>query len=81
MIIASLQEVMLLRVLEPCGRVVKAYGREDHELGRARVIVRQLVTQALIAIRMRAASGPTTEALSGIGIGLVIYVSIVSIYI
>ncbi|NIJ41811.1 subfamily B ATP-binding cassette protein MsbA [Parvibaculum indicum] len=60
-------------------RVVKAYGREDHELGRARVIVRQLVTQALIAIRMRAASGPTTEALSGIGIGLVIYVSIVQI--
>ncbi|MGX1197205.1 ABC transporter ATP-binding protein [Parvibaculum sp. MBR-TMA-1.3b-4.2] len=60
-------------------RVVKAYGREDHELDRAKVIIKQLVTQALIAIRMRAASGPTTEALSGIGIGLVIYVSIVLI--
>ena len=60
-------------------RVVKAYGREDHELNRAKGIISQLVEQALVAIRMRAASGPTTEALSGIGIGLVIYASIVQI--
>ena len=60
-------------------RVVKAYGREGHELDRAREIIRQMVEQALVAIRMKAASGPTTEALSGVGIGLVIYVSIVQI--
>ena len=60
-------------------RVVKAYGREGHEYARAQGIIRRLVEQALVAIRMKAASGPTTEAISGIGIGLVIYVSIVQI--
>lgn len=54
-------------------RVVKAYGREDVETARVRSVIDRTVDFAMQAIRVRAASGPITEALSGIGIAAAIF--------
>ncbi|MFN0262612.1 ABC transporter ATP-binding protein [Tepidamorphus sp. 3E244] len=54
-------------------RVVKAYGREDAETNRVREVIDRTVEFAMQARRVSAASGPITEALSGIGIAAAIF--------
>lgn len=54
-------------------RVVKAYGQEDHEIGRAGVTINNVLTHMMESVRAKAAASPITEALTGVGIAAVIY--------
>ncbi|MEJ1157745.1 ABC transporter ATP-binding protein [Prosthecomicrobium sp. N25] len=54
-------------------RVVKAYHRESHETDRARHIIDRTLRHVMETVRTRAASGPVTEALGGLGIALAIF--------
>lgn len=54
-------------------RVVKAYGREARETERAVGIIERTMEHSMTAVRTRAASGPITEALAGIGIAAAIF--------
>lgn len=53
-------------------RVVKAYGREEFELGRARGAIERLFTLYFKAARVQAAASPMMETLGGVAIALVI---------
>ena len=48
-------------------RVVKAYHREAEETTRARVIIDRTLEYMMQTVRMRAATGPVAEGLSGLG--------------
>ena len=54
-------------------RVVKAYGREKEETKRVSDAIGRTVEFAMQSVRVRAASGPITEALSGVGIAAAIF--------
>ncbi|MCB1472192.1 MAG: ABC transporter ATP-binding protein [Rhodobiaceae bacterium] len=54
-------------------RVVKAYGREEEETARVRDVIDRTVEFAMQAVRVRAASGPITETLAGVGIAAAIF--------
>ncbi|MBZ8133465.1 ABC transporter ATP-binding protein [Afifella sp. IM 167] len=54
-------------------RVVKAYRQEGREAARFRVIVDNIVRYLMKTARSRAAVGPVTEALSGVGIAGAIF--------
>ncbi|WP_051631211.1 ABC transporter ATP-binding protein [Afifella pfennigii] len=54
-------------------RVVKAYRQEKREAERFRVIVDNIVRYLMKTARSRAAVGPVTEALSGVGIAAAIF--------
>ncbi|MBT9289443.1 ABC transporter ATP-binding protein [Prosthecodimorpha staleyi] len=54
-------------------RVVKAYHRESHETNRARHIIERTLRHMMETVRTRAASGPITEALGGVGIAAAIF--------
>lgn len=55
-------------------RVVKAYHREAEETTRARVIIDRTLEYMMQTVRMRAATGPVAEGLSGIGFaGAILY--------
>jgi len=54
-------------------RVVKAYHREAQETTRARAIIDRTLEYMMQTKRMRAASGPVAEGLSGIGIAGAIF--------
>ncbi|HZD25353.1 MAG TPA: ABC transporter ATP-binding protein, partial [Alphaproteobacteria bacterium] len=53
-------------------RVVKAYGMEAHETGRARERVERRLKETMRMIRTRSASAPFTEALGGVAIAAAI---------
>lgn len=53
-------------------RVVKAYHRESHETNRARVVIERTLRHMMETVRTRAATGPITEALGGVGIAAAI---------
>ena len=53
-------------------RVVKAYGQESHEIDRASLTINRVLEHMMKSIRAKAAAGPITEALTGIGIAAVI---------
>ncbi len=54
-------------------RVVKAYGQEDREIARVEQTIRTVLRHVMRGFRAKAAASPLTEALSGVGIGGVIY--------
>jgi len=54
-------------------RVVKAYRQEGREAARFRVIVDNIVRYLMTTARSRAAVGPVTETLSGVGIAGAIF--------
>ncbi|MCB1479373.1 MAG: ABC transporter ATP-binding protein [Rhodobiaceae bacterium] len=54
-------------------RVVKAYGREEEETKRVASAIGRTVDFSMQANRVKAASGPITEALSGLGIAAAIF--------
>ena len=54
-------------------RVVKAYGQEDREIARVEQTIQTLLRHMMKGIKAKAAASPLTEALSGVGIGAVIY--------
>ena len=54
-------------------RLVKAYGREEYETGRARASVERRLRHIMKMVRARAATSPATEALGGVAVGLAIY--------
>ena len=54
-------------------RMVKAYGREEHEIGRARSIIEKLYTLYFKASRVQAAASPIMELLTGAAIAIVIW--------
>ncbi|HEX7775269.1 MAG TPA: ABC transporter ATP-binding protein [Parvibaculum sp.] len=54
-------------------RVVKAYGQEDHEIGRVTKAVANVLHHMRRGFRAKAAASPLTESLSGVGIAGVIY--------
>ena len=54
-------------------RVVKAYGREEHEIGRASAIVERLYRLYFKASRVQALASPIMEVLTGAAIALVIW--------
>lgn len=62
-------------ILEALGgiRVVKAYGREESETERASKTIRLVLDHTMRSVRAKAAAGPITEALTGVGIAAVIY--------
>jgi subfamily B ATP-binding cassette protein MsbA len=55
-------------------RMVKAYGMEQREIERARASVDTRLSHVMKVVRARAAASPTTEALGGIAVAVVIYV-------
>ncbi len=62
-------------ILEALGgiRVVKAYGREESEIKRAKKTISIVLDHTMRSVRAKAAAGPITEALTGVGIAGVIY--------
>ena len=54
-------------------RVVKAYGQEDREIARVEQTILTVLHHMMKGIKAKAAASPLTEALSGVGIGAVIY--------
>ena len=54
-------------------RLVKAYGMEAHEIGRARERVERRLKETMRMIRTRSAASPFTEALGGIAVGTAIF--------
>lgn len=54
-------------------RIVKAYRQEARELARARAIIDRAVEFVMRTVRARAAAGPTTEALTGIGFAVAVF--------
>ncbi len=62
-------------ILEALGgiRVVKAYGREESEIKRATKTISIVLDHTMRSVRAKAAAGPITEALTGVGIAAVIY--------
>jgi ATP-binding cassette, subfamily B, bacterial MsbA len=54
-------------------RTVKAYGREPHEIGKARGIIEGIFALYIKAARTESGSSPIMEALSGIAIAAVIW--------
>ena len=54
-------------------RLVKAYGMEEHETGRARERVERRLRETMRMIRTRSAASPFTEALGGIAVGAAIF--------
>ena len=62
-------------------RVVKAYHREAEETSRARDIIDRTLEYMMQTVRMRAATGPVAETLSGIGFaGAILYGGYQGIY-
>lgn len=62
-------------------RVVKAYHREAEETSRAREIIDRTLEYMMQTVRMRAATGPVAETLSGIGFaGAILYGGYQGIY-
>eukprot|EP00435_Cladocopium_sp_Y103_P077203 s1_g942.t1 len=61
-------------ILEALGgiRVVKAYGRENAEIGRAKETIALVLEHTMKSVRAKAAASPITEALTGVGIAVVI---------
>ena len=55
-------------------RLVKAYGREDHEVARAKASVDERLGALMKIVRARAAAGPMTEAVGSIAVGAAIFV-------
>jgi len=55
-------------------RMVKAYGMEQREIERARASVDMRLSHVMKVVRARAAASPTTEALGGIAVAVVIYI-------
>ena len=55
-------------------RMVKAYGMEQREIDRARRSVDTRLGHMMKVVRARAAASPTTEALGGIAVAVVIYI-------
>lgn len=55
-------------------RMVKAYGMEQREIERARASVDTRLSHLMKVVRARAAASPTTEALGGIAVAVVIYI-------
>ena len=55
-------------------RMVKAYGMEQREIERARLSVDTRLGHLMKVVRARAAASPTTEALGGIAVAVVIYI-------
>jgi subfamily B ATP-binding cassette protein MsbA len=55
-------------------RMVKAYGMEQREIERARLSVDTRLGHMMKVVRARAAASPTTEALGGIAVAVVIYI-------
>lgn len=55
-------------------RMVKAYGMEQREIERARQSVDTRLGHLMKVVRARAAASPTTEALGGIAVAVVIYI-------
>jgi subfamily B ATP-binding cassette protein MsbA len=55
-------------------RMVKAYGMEQREIDRARQSVDTRLSHLMKVVRARAAASPTTEALGGIAVAVVIYI-------
>jgi subfamily B ATP-binding cassette protein MsbA len=53
-------------------RIVKAYGREDYEIGRAQAAVERRLAHIMKALRTRSAAAPSTEALGGVAVALAI---------
>ncbi len=53
-------------------RVVKAYGQERSETGRAEAVIDATFAASMKTARTRAATGPITESLSGVGLSLAI---------
>jgi subfamily B ATP-binding cassette protein MsbA len=54
-------------------RMVKAYGREEHEINRARTTIEKLYTLYFKASRVQAAASPIMELLTGAAIASVIW--------
>jgi subfamily B ATP-binding cassette protein MsbA len=54
-------------------RMVKAYGREEHEISRARSIIEKLYSLYFKASRVQAAASPIMELLTGAAIASVIW--------
>ncbi|MCB1437571.1 MAG: ABC transporter ATP-binding protein [Rhodobiaceae bacterium] len=54
-------------------RVVKAYHREAQETARAAATINRAVEFVMRSVRAKAAAGPTTEALTGIGFALAVF--------
>lgn len=54
-------------------RMVKAYGREEHEVSRARAIIEKLYSLYFKASRVQAAASPIMELLTGAAIAIVIW--------
>lgn len=54
-------------------RMVKAYGREEHEVKRARLSIEQLYTLYFKSSRVQALASPIMELLTGVAIGAVIW--------
>ncbi len=54
-------------------RTVKAYGREEYEIGKASIIIEKLFSTYYRAMRMGTAATPVMEILSGIAIAGVIW--------
>ena len=61
-------------ILEALGgiRVVKAYGQEAAEIDRASGTISLVLEHTMKSVKAKAAAGPVTEALTGIGIAAVI---------
>ena len=55
-------------------RMVKAYGMEQREIDRARASVDTRLSHLMKVVRARAAASPTTEALGGIAVAVIIYI-------
>jgi ATP-binding cassette, subfamily B, bacterial MsbA len=55
-------------------RMVKAYGMEQREIDRARASVDTRLNHLMKVVRARAAASPTTEALGGIAVAVIIYI-------
>ena len=57
-------------------RVVKAYGQETRETKRASATIERVLGHMMASIRARSMASPMTEALTGIGMAVVLYYSI-----
>lgn len=55
-------------------RMVKAYGMEQREIDRARLSVETRLGHIMKVVRARAAASPSTEALGGIAVAVIIYI-------
>lgn len=54
-------------------RIVRAYGQEKHELGRASTVINNTMEYSMRGTRAQALSSPFVELLTGLGFALVIY--------